>query len=229
MSASLSVLIASLAINVAGPSGPTPLEHAILSEINVLRADPPAYARRLEAMAKHYDGVLMLRGAGLAPIRTVEGKAALLEAIDALHDALALPPLLATSGLARAARDHVVDTGPTGAVGHRGTDGSNSLQRISRRGSSEGLSGEVAVYGWDAAQDVVVDLLIDDGIRDRSHRRALLRPQYAQAGAACGAHARFRIMCVVEMAERFRDADADGPLLARASNGPVSTAALPSR
>ena len=181
------------------------LERDVLAELNLLRANPARYAQTLEAMRGSYDGTLMRRGGGLPAIRTVEGEAALVEAIHALRAARAVGPLFATHGLALAADDHVLDEGPTGTVGHRGTDGSNSLHRIMRRGRSFGRSGEVIDYGWSTARDLVIDLLIDDGIRDRGHRHAILEPVYAQAGVACGDHKRFGVMCVVEMAERFVD------------------------
>ena len=183
------------------------LEAAVLAELNRLRADPPAYARELEAMRAQYRGTLLTRGPGQAPIATVEGVAALDEAIAALKASRKAVALVASSGLGAAAHDHVVDEGPTGAFGHKGSDGSNSFQRISRHGRSGGLSGEVIDYGWSDAKDIVIDLLVDDGVRDRGHRTNVLHPLYAQAGVSCGPHAHYGVMCVVEMAEQYTDAD----------------------
>ena len=184
------------------------LESSVLAELNRLRSNPAAYARHLEEMRAQYHGNLLVRGAGLAPIRTVEGVGALDEAIAHLKTAPASVALTSTKGLTFAARDMVADEGPTGVVGHKGTDGSNSFQRISRHGKSKALSGEVIDYGWDTARDIVVDLLIDDGIANRGHRRAVLDPLYAQAGVSCGPHAKFNVMCVVEMAEDYEDGSA---------------------
>jgi uncharacterized protein YkwD len=184
------------------------LARDVLTELNLLRDDPAAYAVYLEEMRGKYQGTLLTRGT-LAPIQTVEGEAALIEAIDELKGARRARAMRLSDGLTRAASDHVRDQGPTGGVGHRGSDGSNSLIRISRHGRSSGRSGEVIDYGWTNARDVVVDLLIDDGIADRGHRRSILDPRYSLAGVSCGGHSRYRIMCVVEMAERFRDDASD--------------------
>ncbi len=189
----------------AGAPPARALESAVLAELNRMRADPAGYARVLEAMRGTFRGDLMLRPRGEPPIKTVEGEPALEEAIAALKAAPPAGPLTPSRGLALAARDQVVDEGPTGAVGHRGTDGSNSFQRISRHGRSDGLSGEVIDYGWSDARDIVVDLLIDDGVKNRGHRNAILRPLYAQAGVSCGDHKRFGVMCVVDMAEDFTE------------------------
>lgn len=187
-------------------SFPTPLEQEVINEINLLRADPSGYARRLEEIQSSYEGVLRMREEGLAPIRTVEGVAPLLEAVAFLKQLRPMGPLASLDALVAAARDHVRDQGPTEAIGHRGSDGSNSFERISRHGRSTGLSAEVIDYGWTSAREIVMDLLIDDGIADRGHRRNLLIPRYVHAGAACGPHRRFGVMCVVEMAEAFTPA-----------------------
>jgi uncharacterized protein YkwD len=187
------------------PTTPTALEREVLAELNLLRKNPAAYARALEKMRGQYVGNILRRGKGQAPIKTVEGEPALLEAIAALRATRAMGPLEVNRALAAGARDHVTDQAPTGEIGHRGTDGSNSLHRISRYGRSDGMSAEVIDYGWDNARDIVIDLLIDDGIANRGHRINVLEPAYATAGVSCGGHKRFGVMCVVELAERFQE------------------------
>jgi uncharacterized protein YkwD len=185
---------------------PNALERSVLAEVNRLRAHPAAYVATLQRWQGAYrDDVLLVPGQNKA-IRTTEGEAALLEAIDVVERTPPLPRLTPIEALARAASDHVQAQGATRLIGHRGHDGSNSLQRISRHGRSRGRSAEVIDYGWDQASDIVADLLIDDGIADRGHRRALLDPVYVVAGVACGPHQRYGLMCVVEMAERFEAA-----------------------
>jgi uncharacterized protein YkwD len=190
------------ALESASPS-PSALEAAVLQEINALRADPHGYADTLRSWQGNYRGdVLVLPGQDKA-IRTTEGEAALVEAIAVLEATPAAQTMGWLDGLSRAAHDHVAAQGATRTIGHRGQDGSNSLQRISRHGKSRGRSAEVIDYGWGDAKNIVIDLLVDDGIADRGHRRALLDPLYSTAGVSCGSHARYGVMCVVEMAERF--------------------------
>lgn len=182
---------------------PSALEADVLAEINLLRRDPVAYANIVRGWEANYRGnVLLVPGQNKA-IKTVEGAAALREAIAVLESTSSSQTMGWLDGLSRAAADHVRVQGATRTIGHRGEDGSNSLQRISRHGVSRGRSAEVIDYGWDNARDIVIDLLVDDGIADRGHRRALLDPLYANAGVSCGGHARYGVMCVVEMAERF--------------------------
>jgi hypothetical protein len=182
-----------------------PLERDLLDELNLLRADPRAYTRYMESMLGWYDGKLMRRPGGLPPIKTIEGEPALREAIAAVKAMRGMGPLRPSKNLTFAAEDHVKDQGPTGDIGHRGTDGSNSYRRMTRYGTSHGLSGEVIGYGWTDARDIVIDLLIDDGIADRGHRVNVLDPTYRLAGVSCGQHKVYGIMCVVDMAESYTE------------------------
>lgn len=186
-----------------GQRSPSALERSVLAEVNRLREDPRAYVATLKQWQGQYRGNILLVPGQNKAIRTVEGEAALTEAIAAVGATPRLPRMAPLTALDRAAEDHVAAQGATRTIGHRGNDGSNSFERISRHGRSHGRSAEVIDYGWDRAQDIVVDLLVDDGISDRGHRKALLDPVYVVAGVACGPHARYGIMCVVEMAERF--------------------------
>ncbi len=71
------------------------------------------------------------------------------------------------------ARDHVRDSGPRGRTEHVGTDGSNPWDRVNRYGSWLVAMGENIAYGSyepSDAHQVVMQLIIDDGVRGRGHR-----------------------------------------------------------
>ena len=89
-----------------------------------------------------------------------------------------------TAGLARAAADHVRDTGRRGLIGHTGSDGSDLTKRIARYGTWSGEIGEEISYGIHGAREVIVDLLIDDGVATRGHRKSLLNPRWRHVGIA---------------------------------------------
>jgi hypothetical protein len=180
------------------------LEAAVLAEINTLRGHPHAYADHVRRLVDAFDDRGRLCVPGARPIPTVEGRDAVVEAARALAGIAApAPPLSPSSSLAAAAAEHVRDQGATGDVGHRGSDGSNSRARITRHGTCDGVAGEVIDYGWRDARALVVDLVVDDGVKDRGHRVNLLDPVYRTAGVACGPHRVYGVMCVVELAERW--------------------------
>jgi uncharacterized protein YkwD len=181
---------------------PRTLARDIGREIDLLRKNPKAYARHLEALRPRYDGKL-LRLDGRDPIRTKEGKKPLDQAIKRLKKTKALGTLAWESGLARAAADHAADIGARGVVDHFGPKGESPTDRVARYGILQGLGGENIAVAFSDARMVVLYLLIDDGVADRGHREALLDRRYEQVGVACAAHRTYRVVCVMDFAAGY--------------------------
>jgi uncharacterized protein YkwD len=64
---------------------------------------------------------------------------------------------------------------------------------------------ENIAYGENPAREVVLQLLIDDGVYDRGHRNNLLDPQWTVAGVACGPHRDYRQICVMDYAAGYAE------------------------
>lgn len=182
----------------------TPLERGLVEEVNALRENPAAYARHLEQYAKLFRGNVVRRP-GQPGLQTVEGVRAVEEAIRALRATKPVPRLQPVDGLSRAARDHVRDQGRKGLVSHRGTDGSDPDDRVSRYAARPTPVGENIAYGPSDPHMVVLQLVIDDGVKDRGHRANLLRPEYRFVGVGCGPHAIYGTMCVMDLASAWRE------------------------
>ncbi|MET0270745.1 MAG: CAP domain-containing protein [Sphingomonas sp.] len=183
------------------PAMAAPDESAIIHEMNRARADPVGYARELEPLRRSFHGRIVREPGRPVDRITNEGVSALDEAIAWLRRQRPRGPLDTNNRLALAARDHTRSQGPTGVLGHGGHDGSSPLQRIERRGLSPYMVGEVIAYGPETAREVVRELIIDDGVADRGHRDAIFEAEFTRAGAACGPHAAYGAMCVVEFAD----------------------------
>ncbi len=175
------------------------LEAEIMRAMNRVRQDPPAYARDLEALLARFDGKVLRRD-GRPRLETTEGPSAVREAISALRHLSPRPALRPAGGLAHAARDHVRDQGPRGGVGHTGSDGSTTAGRVSRYGTWEVVVSENIAYGPLTAREVVMQLVVDDGVPGRGHRRNLLDPDVRVAGVACGPHVTWGQVCVIDYA-----------------------------
>jgi uncharacterized protein YkwD len=180
------------------------LAREIAEETNRLRREPESYAAELEAWLPRFNG-LVLERPGRAFLRTEEGAPAVQDAIAALRAARPSAPLRWSAGLARAAGDHVRDQGPIGGTEHRGTDGSDPARRMERYGQWRGGVAENIAYGENAARDVVLQLLVDDGVPNRGHRDALLDPEWGVSGVACGRHRDYGQMCVMDYAEGYEE------------------------
>ena len=184
-----------------GPVGATfdgAVRADIVAELNAARTDPAGYARKARALRALYRGDRIERPGQIA-IVTQEGAAAVDEAIAFLERQTPLPPLQDNPRIARAAAGHADDQRRTGEAGHAGSDGSAPSDRLRRQGRWS-ATGEAIAYGPDRAEDVVLQLIVDDGVPDRGHRHILFSPAYTMAGAACAPHPVWRRVCVLDFA-----------------------------
>lgn len=182
------------------------LEKEIFLEINKLRSDPQRYAEQYIApLAKKYNR-LLLYYPNDKPLLTKEGVRALYECVHELKQQKPLPVIFPNHGLTLAARDHVKDQSKTGRTGHQGSDRSSMRNRIERYGQWQIRIAENIAYGGKTAQQIVIYLLIDDGVRDRGHRKNFLNPDFRMAGIATGSHPNYGVMSVMDFAGGFKPA-----------------------
>jgi uncharacterized protein YkwD len=187
------------------PDNLSALSQAIIDETNLLRVDPVSYAAKLEALRPYYEGNLV-KVPGQPILETVEGIAALDEAIRDLRSRQPLPTLSMSQGLNRSAADHAAELGLWGITGHYGQNGSVPLERAMRYGTVPpgNALGENISFGQPTlAQWHVIQLLIDDNVPNRGHREAMLRPHYRMTGSACAPHPLYRIVCVMTYASDY--------------------------
>ncbi len=184
--------------------GDAKLAREVLAEVNAARTAPQAYAGFLRTFRRQFAGKSFRIPGSRTLVNTNEGVAAVDEAIRFLSSQRPLPPLSWSTGLAAAAADLVVEEGISGAVGHAGRRSGSPRVRIDRHGVWRGQIGECIFYGPGSARFVVMQLIIDDGVRDRGHRKSIFNRPFRLAGASCGSHPRFGGMCVIDFAAGFR-------------------------
>lgn len=189
----LALVAASLTLTMCGQ------DRGIVDEVNRLRSNPAKYAELLEKRLQYYSGQMLVLP-GRVPMKTREGAKAVREAIEFLKKTPDRPKLEDARDIERAALDHVRDIGPKGLVQHKGSDRTDPADRVARRGRDRVAIGEVISFGPEQARDVVIDLVVDDGVEDRGHRKILLDPSFRYAGAACGPHKVYGTMCVIDFA-----------------------------
>lgn len=203
------LLICAMALRCAGADDGGPSSEksssaaAVIREMNLARQNPAVYADFIADLRANFQGnVLVLPGH--TRIRTKEGTRALDEAIQFLRTTQPLAPLANSAGLSHAAADQCVDQA-SGGFGHGGSDWSNPSARMNRHGMLTGAWAENISYGKATARDVVLALIIDDGLSGRKHRKNIFNPSYVVSGAAFGRHAKFGTMCSVEFASGYME------------------------
>lgn len=188
---------------------------AVLRELNLARENPSLYASFIEELRPHFQGnILALPGRTM--LRTKEGVAALDEAIHFLRSTRPESPLTLSRGMSHAANDHVADQA-SGVMGHGGTDSSSPGDRMNRYGNWSTLWGENISYGKATARDVVIALIVDDGLRARKHRHNIFNSTFNYAGVGCGTHALYRTVCTIDFAGGYaeRGESSAAPMLAQ--------------
>ena len=177
------------------------VEKDVILEMNKARTNPSLYAElyitpRIKKFdGKVYNGTLM----------TNEGVAVVNECISYMKKAKALPVLNPEKGLSLAARQHSSTQGETNQTGHTGVDGSTPFTRIEKYGTYK-TAGENISYGAMSGRDIVVQLLIDDGVSSRGHRKNIMNKDFSSSGVGfTKKHKTYGSVCVITYAGGYSE------------------------
>ena len=162
---------------------------AVIRELNLARENPSLYATFVAESRQFF---------------RIEGGRSVDEAVRFLKKTRPLPPLTLSAGMSRAAADHCAEQ-VGGELGHEGQDRTHGGERISRYGNWSATWGENISYSRKTAREVVLALIIDDGVRGRGHRKNIFNPKFNYAGAAFGPHARYRTVCTIDFAGGYAE------------------------
>lgn len=176
------------------------VEAQVLAALNVARANPSTYADSLRTYRGFFHANVVTMPGSSVDFETEEGIAPVDEAIGFLAQQTPLVMLDQGTTLHDAALDHVREQGSNGRTGHFSADGSGPGERNARHGGGKQVA-EVIAYGATDAADVIRQLIVDDGVRDRGHRVLMYADHLRYAGVACGPHPEFGTMCVIDMAD----------------------------
>lgn len=180
------------------------LEQNILIEHNRIRQNPQSYIPILEAHLARMDanGNLPDACGQNCTLITQEGQAAVREAIAFLQNQSPMGPLDVSQAIAQAAKSHAQYQQSTGTVGHSSADGSTFVQRLNRAGITNVTMAENIAYGPTTAQEIVMNLVVDDGVASRGHRTNIFTAELSLAGVGCDDHSVFGSVCVIDYASR---------------------------
>ena len=169
--------------------------------MNKARTNPSLYAElyitpRIKKFdGKVYNGTLM----------TNEGVAVVNECISYMKKAKTLPVLNPEKGLSLAAQQHSSTQGETNQTGHTGVDGSTPFTRIEKYGTYK-TAGENISYGAMSGRDIVVQLLIDDGVSSRGHRKNIMNKDFSSSGVGfTKKHKTYGSVCVITYAGGYSE------------------------
>lgn len=183
---------------------PSQIEQAVFDEINFLRSDPQSYVKVLEEMKKAIkDNIVTLSNGSRWKMN--EGLPAIDDAISTLNKNPKLKPFILSNGLTKVAGMQLTNLKDDMSLGHFGKDGSDIENRLYKVGTpGERYSENIAYYSTDA-RSIVLTMLLDDGLKSRSHRKNLLSTQLNEIGIAYGIGKKDVGLCVIVFADRFTE------------------------
>ena len=103
-----------------------------------------------------------------------------------------LPMLIPEKDLYDAARDHATKSGVKGTEGHKGFKA-----RYTPLMGTYMEVGENIYYGEYTPEEIVLQLLIDQGIEDLGHRNNILNPRFNSIGLSIKPHKEYKYNCVM--------------------------------
>ena len=172
----------------------------VFNEQNRVRTNPESYIEKLERATKFFKDKIFRHPAEL-PIETYEGVQGLYNAIEFLRNQEAVEPFKYVNELSQACKDHAKDLGSKGLSSHESSDGNGLSERIEKYIEWDGAIAENLDFCYKFAENIVMNLIVDDGSKEKHQRFNLFNPDFKFAGVGCDAHKTFKICTVCNYAQ----------------------------
>ena len=171
---------------------------------NKIREEPTSFIIKLKKWSKKFrEKTLFLLDEN--PLETFEGIKGVEEAIRFLSVQKAVPKLNYSEELSKAAKDHATDIGEHNLFGHDGSNGTMLSDRIEKYTEWDDSCAESIDLGFKQADNIILNLLIDDGSEGRNQRINLFSTTYKYMGIGCAYHKTYNHCSVFVYAKSLRD------------------------
>lgn len=191
----------------------------VIAEIRSARLDPAKYAEKVEKFRDTYfrkkkegenegDEDFIIKKPRENWIKTNEGKKGFNDAIEFLKNLKEkVNDIIPDERLINACNDHVNDIGPSGSVNHLSSKQEDVYNRIERYGEWDNTCCEVIDFGATSPEEVVINLIVDDGNQGKPQRANLFSNEWRYVGVATGEHKVYAITTVINFASKLRRFD----------------------
>ncbi len=184
------------------------IEEEIFKLQNEIRKDPENYIEKLENSLKFYQNNILSRENEI-PIPTYEGVEAVKDAISFLNNQEPVQELIYSKEMSLACKDLINDIGPKGLVSHEGTENKNLYNRLEKYCDWDGAIAENLDFGFKIPENIIMNMVIDDGDENRYQRQNLFYPHFKYVGIGIGPHKEFGFCTVIEYAYNIREIGTD--------------------
>ena len=179
------------------------IEEDIFNCHNECRVNPFNYIMKLKEISNYFKDKTYHHPYEDA-ILTYEGVDAIEDAMQYLKALKPLNPLEYSEEISKACRDHIADIGPKGLITHEGSDGSNITDRVEKYCEWDGIIAENLDFGFRIGENVLMNMIIDDGLKDKIQRKNIFNKEFRYIGVGAGPHKIYGICVVVGYAKNIR-------------------------
>ncbi len=169
---------------------------------NQVRTNPQSFITILEKYKTYFKENILNKPSG--PIETIEGPLAYEEAIKFLKNQMSSPALKLHTILSNIAEKHCYDVGK-GIYDHIGSDGKDPAQRIEQYIEWDIKCAESIEIGSNSAEEIMINLIVDDGVHSRGHRSNIFSNDFKYIGIACGLHSIHEICTVINYVAEIKE------------------------
>lgn len=175
----------------------------LVDEINALRTNPRRYANKVTAYKKYFkDNVLRLPGTN-AGIRTQEGPAAYTEAGEFLQKQSRIEALTASKGLCKIAQELLKEIQKCDDASCLNDIDMDAIKK--KYGRTKGEFSTATDYGSETPEQVIVNLVVDDGDKTRAQRQFFFSTEIKRVGVANGSHPTYGRCTVIVSCNTFEN------------------------
>ena len=169
-------------------------EEQLVNKINEFRTNPKGYAKKINEYVSYFKGKTLRIPGSNAGIRTEEGAAAYIEAVDFLSQQEGVDPLEPSKGLGRICADFMaeaqkVDPDQIGNI--------DLEEIIAKYGSFSGSLNRAMDFGGEDPEQVLINLIVCDGDPNRGNRESLLSKDLHKIGIANAKHDTYRYCTLI--------------------------------
>ena len=179
------------------------IEKNIFNCHNDIRLNPFSYISKLKDLIPYFSDKIYKHPLEDA-ITTHEGIEVIEDATQYLKSLKPVHVLHYSEEISKACRDHLADIGPKGLTDHIGSDGSNITDRIENYCEWDGIVAENLDFGFKEAENIVMNMIMDDGVKERCQRKNIFSREFNYIGIGVGPHKIFGIGVVVGYAKNIR-------------------------
>ena len=172
----------------------------LVNKINEFRTNPKGYAKKINEYVSCFKGkTLKLPGTNIG-IKTQEGAAAYIEAVEFLSKQDGVEPFEPSLGLARISADFIAEAQEKDLDELGNIDLS---EIIAKYGAFDGDLNRAIEFGGEDPESVLINLIVCDGDPSRGNRESLLSTSLKKIGVANAKHPTYRNFTIIITCTKF--------------------------